>query len=205
VIEIRLAELSDAPRIGEILVEGFMNKFGPIFGRKVDRAPGIVARMMAREIRQDDVALFVAQVANRVVGVLKLHTRQDTPGDILFGLRLFLREVGPFYTVRAMIGLLLLHEEPAADEGYISEIAVAAAHRGQGIGWELLRQAERWALANDKTYLSLHVAETNRARVLYERFGFRAAGTVRPWLAERLFGIRSWIYMVKPILHTSEV
>jgi len=76
VIEIRLAELSDAPRIGEILVEGFMNKFGPIFGRKVDRAPGIVARMMAREIRQDDAALFVAQVANRVVGVLKLHTRQ---------------------------------------------------------------------------------------------------------------------------------
>jgi ribosomal protein S18 acetylase RimI-like enzyme len=199
VIEIRPAGLSDTPQIGEILVEGFTNKFGPIFGRKVDRAPRIVAQMMAREVRQGDAALFVARATGRVVGVLQLHTRQETLSDVLFGLRIFLREVGPLYTVRAIIGLLLLHEEPAADEGYISEIAVSATHRGQGIGWKLLRRAERWALATNKTYLSLHVAETNRARALYERFGFRAAGTVRPWLAERLFGIRSWIYMIKPI------
>jgi ribosomal protein S18 acetylase RimI-like enzyme len=199
VVEIRLAEVSDASQIGEILVEGFINKFGPIFGRKVDRAPEIMAQMMAREIRQGDAVLFVAQVRGRVVGVLRLHDNHEALSDAWFDLRVFLREVGLVHTVRAMIGLLLLYGDPVADAGYISEVAVDAAYRRQGIGRALLSRAECWAPANDKIQLSLHVADTNRARALYERFGFRAAGVERSRLSERLFGIRSWVYMIKSL------
>jgi GNAT superfamily N-acetyltransferase len=79
----------------------------------------------------------------------------------------------------------------------VSQIVVAAAFRGCGIGRKLLERAGEWGRACGKLNLSLHVAAANRARCLYERLGFQLKRQSEEWLTEWLFGIRTWLYMVK--------
>lgn len=57
--------------------------------------------------------------------------------------------------------------------GYISDIAVAAAGEGRGVGRALIAAAERWASSAGLGLLMLHVfAGNERARRLYEQLGF---------------------------------
>ena len=199
-VVVRPATLEDMPRVGEVLVEGFIHKFGTIFGCRVDRAPHIVAQIERLMLERGSCALSVAEVDGQVVGVLELTARRERLSDIWGQLQIMLREVGPLYTLRATVGLVLLHEETVVgDTAYISNIAVTADLRGQGIGWKLLESAEEWARAHGKGSLSLHVAASNPARHLYERFGFRLEKRIEEWLTERLFGIRTWLYVVKPL------
>jgi len=58
--------------------------------------------------------------------------------------------------------------------GHVSDIVVAPAAEGRGVGAALMAAAEAWARARDFRLLSLHVfAENRRARALYERLGYR--------------------------------
>ena len=71
-------------------------------------------------------------------------------------------------------------EEPGY--GFIDEetpelsIAVASRHRGAGVGVALLRALMSRAREEGFHALSLSVAAENRARLLYERAGFRKIG-----------------------------
>jgi ribosomal-protein-alanine N-acetyltransferase len=63
------------------------------------------------------------------------------------------------------------------DELHINTIAVAAEHRGQGLGSALMRHIMRDVAGQGVTRATLEVRESNRpARQLYERLGFVAAG-----------------------------
>ena len=196
---VRLATVEDMPRVGEVLVEGFSHKFGVVFGQRIDRAPRVLAQMSGLWLERGLCTLFVAQMDGRVVGVLNLSGRRERLSDLWGQLRIMLRGVGPLYTLRATVGLALLHEETVENTAYVSDVAVVTDFRGRGIGWRLLESAEGWAQAHGKGSLSLHVVASNRARHLYERFGFRLEKRIEEWLAERLFGIRAWLYMVKPL------
>ncbi|MGH1537579.1 MAG: GNAT family N-acetyltransferase [Gammaproteobacteria bacterium] len=56
---------------------------------------------------------------------------------------------------------------------YINTLGVVSAHRRQGIGRQLLRQASKRALQNEFQCLSLHVYENNIEAInLYESYGF---------------------------------
>ena len=202
-VVVRLATVEDMPRVGEVLVAGFSHKFGVVFGQRIGRAPGVIAQIERLRLERGLCTLFVAQMDGRVVGALNLSGRRERLRDLWGQLRIMLRGVGPLYTLRAALGLALLHEDSIGSEGedtaYVSDVAVAADFRGRGIGWRLLESAEGWAQAHGKESLSLHVVVSNRARHLYERFGFRLEKRIEEWLAERLFGIRAWLYMVKPL------
>ncbi|MFQ6101117.1 MAG: GNAT family N-acetyltransferase [Anaerolineae bacterium] len=196
----RPARVEDMPRVGEILVEGFIRKFGAIFGRRVDRAPRVVAQIERLMLERGLCALFVAEMGGQVVGLLELTARRERLSDLWGQLQIMLREVGPVYTLRATVGLVLLHEETVVGTtAYISNIAVAAGFRRRGIGWRLLESAEEWARARGRRSLSLHVAASNPARHLYERSGFRLEKRSEEWLTGWLFGIRTWLYVVKPL------
>jgi ribosomal protein S18 acetylase RimI-like enzyme len=58
--------------------------------------------------------------------------------------------------------------------GHVSDIVVAPAAEGRGVGAALMAAAEDWARAHGFRLLSLHVfGENARARALYERLGYR--------------------------------
>ena len=59
-------------------------------------------------------------------------------------------------------------------ETYIEQLSVSTAARGKGVGKLLLQWAEDRAREHSSTQLTLSVLNGNRARHLYERFGFVA-------------------------------
>ena len=68
----------------------------------------------------------------------------------------------------------------AADEGYITNVAVFPEYRRQGIAGELIKVFLRFARAHHLAFLTLEVRPSNAAAIaLYEGFGFREAGRRR--------------------------
>ena len=68
----------------------------------------------------------------------------------------------------------------AADEGYITNVAVFPPYRRRGVAGKLLDVFLRFARANHLAFLTLEVRPSNAAAIaLYTRFGFREAG--RRW------------------------
>ncbi|TIS01619.1 MAG: ribosomal-protein-alanine N-acetyltransferase, partial [Mesorhizobium sp.] len=65
----------------------------------------------------------------------------------------------------------------AAGEGEILTVAVARAHRRQGLGWQLIDAVLRELHAQRAEALFLEVDETNTPAIaLYRRLGFRQVG-----------------------------
>ena len=63
------------------------------------------------------------------------------------------------------------------DEGYINNIAVARKYRRMGLGSDLLGVFLRFAEAQNLSFLTLEVRDTNlAARALYHKFGFEEVG-----------------------------
>jgi ribosomal protein S18 acetylase RimI-like enzyme len=72
-------------------------------------------------------------------------------------------------------------EEPV---GHVTDIVVARAGEGRGVGRSLLAAAERWAEEAGYPWLTLHVFEENhRARRLYQQTGY----------------VAEWVRMLKPL------
>jgi ribosomal protein S18 acetylase RimI-like enzyme len=85
---------------------------------------------------------------------------------------------------------------------------VAAAHRNRGVGGELLRHALAGAKPRFEVVL-LEVATVNeRARRLYERFGFRSYGRLPKWFARDggwLPGELMWLDLGAPAGSSSNI
>ena len=68
----------------------------------------------------------------------------------------------------------------AADEGYITNVAVDPSRRRQGVAAQLLQVFDNFAKGNHLAFLTLEVRSSNAAAIaLYEGFGFREVGRRR--------------------------
>ncbi len=68
----------------------------------------------------------------------------------------------------------------AADEGYITNVAVDPSRRRQGVAQQLLQVFDSFARGSRLAFLTLEVRPSNAAAVaLYEGFGFRQVGRRR--------------------------
>ena len=68
----------------------------------------------------------------------------------------------------------------AADEGYITNVAVDPSHRRQGVAAQLLQVFDNFAKGNRLAFLTLEVRPSNAAAIaLYRGFGFREVGRRR--------------------------
>lgn len=157
-----------------------------------------VSREQAVQILVDSIdldAAFYAYRGERLVGVAGIFTRAQRFLSFRFpDLR---RRFG---LLRALVFQLILAFEsrPAEGECTIETLAVAAEARGQGIGTELLNEAERYAREHGYAVLSLDVVDTNlRARQLYERLGFREVRTAHYGRLTRRAGFTGSFHMQK--------
>ena len=68
----------------------------------------------------------------------------------------------------------------AADEGYITNVAVDPSRRRQGVAAQLLQVFDNFARGNQLAFLTLEVRPSNTAAIaLYQGFGFREVGRRR--------------------------
>ncbi len=97
----------------------------------------------------------------------------------------------------SVVGFAWLITTRALDRSaYLRLLLVADGRRSRGVGKALLERAERKVRARKCRHLALLVTTTNRrARVFYERHGYRhvgdLAGFVRPRIDESLY-VKSW-------------
>ncbi|MEN0041394.1 MAG: GNAT family N-acetyltransferase [Pseudomonadota bacterium] len=76
--------------------------------------------------------------------------------------------------------------EVAFKSAHISELWVDQRHRGEGLGSELIRSAEKHAI--EKGCIRLHLETRNeKARELYERLGYSVFGSLPNYEAENTF------------------
>ena len=144
-VEIRLANQADFDQVGKIFAEE--NQF------HADLVPEVIQTadpIMPPEWFDDVLGnprktLFVAQIDKELVGLVlvELKTNIDDP---IFKPRKYM---------------------------YISEIAVAASHRGLGIGRSLMENAHQWAQNQGITEIELRVWERNhQAIAFYQVLGY---------------------------------
>jgi ribosomal protein S18 acetylase RimI-like enzyme len=70
---------------------------------------------------------------------------------------------------------LILGSLVAADTGHITQVCVAPEHKGQGVGYELMRRSLSSLAQNRCERVSLTVTAANTGAIeLYQRIGFRA-------------------------------
>jgi ribosomal protein S18 acetylase RimI-like enzyme len=135
------------------------------------------------------------------VGLIKLGEEADavsSPALVWMALRVF----GPIGIV-GLLGRLRARKrvdfQTPPDALHIAEVHVREDARGKGYGELLLRYAEEQAIARNCPRLSLTTTTANRARHLYERFGFTIAGRKTDADFQRYTGIEGRILMVMDV------
>jgi len=132
----------------------------------------------------------LARSAGETVGVLVTEPIELAPAPRL--LLEALRLLGPVWLLRLPRRFrteVRVHTGAPGGAFRISELHVAAEHRGRGIGSALLVEAERRARADERPLMSLEVLTANPALRLYERFGFEIALTATDPAFERVTGV----------------
>ncbi|EOI1368968.1 GNAT family N-acetyltransferase [Serratia marcescens] len=109
------------------------------------------------------------------------------------------RRYGWLNVWRMYLQIAVLQHTPAADELYLSYLAVAESQRGKGVGRRLLQWMNDYAAGQGEgRRLSLHVSRRNvDAQRLYRRCGFQVRREEHYASLGLLFGQADWVLMEK--------
>ncbi|MFD3726195.1 GNAT family N-acetyltransferase [Streptomyces sp. NPDC058671] len=169
------------------------------FGRKLGAAlnpPDKARAFLAAHLHHDRGV--TALVDGEVAGVAGYHLggRGLTGG----GAGDLLAAYGVLRGLPRLAVLALLERRPAAEELVMDGIAVAAEHRGAGIGARLLGEVAAVAAEAGCRRVRLDVIDVNpRARALYERHGFTAVRTEHTPYLRGLMGFGAVTTMHRPL------
>ncbi|MFH8607309.1 GNAT family N-acetyltransferase [Streptomyces sp. NPDC018029] len=196
-------EPMDGPGIRRGVPEGSETRVAALyweaFGRKLGAAlnpPDKARAFLAAHLHHDRgvVALVDGEVAG--VAGYQLDERGLTggsAGDVL-------ATYGTLRGLPRLPLLLLMERRPADGELVMDGIAVAAEHRGKGIGSLLLREIAAVAAEHSCRRVRLDVIDVNpRARALYERHGFVAVRTEKTPYLRGLMGFGAVTTMHRPV------
>jgi ribosomal protein S18 acetylase RimI-like enzyme len=200
---VRLATAEDDPAISALVVDGFLDKFRPIFGSRVDRALRIMERWVVLEHASGGVTSLVTEGYSHSelagsVGVRTSPSREDVLARGLW--RALNRNLGFPRTLWATTLLSYPRYSYDASEAYVERLVVSPAFRRRGIARLLLAAAEDLARESGKETVGLHVSGNNLAALrLYEAEGYKLAGRQRSLLTRYLLDIREWLYLKKEL------
>jgi ribosomal protein S18 acetylase RimI-like enzyme len=173
--------------------------FPLVFGRDREKALLRIERLILADgsaFGHENIACAVR--AGRVAGILVMQA-PDAPG-LLEESFAVARAAGPVTAVRFFFAEWLIFaphylKRTTEPEYYISNLAVAAAERGRGIGAALLEDAIRQVRSRGGGAIALNVIAPNPpAMRLYERVGFRTVSAHRAWVPFRILTILTLVY-----------
>jgi ribosomal protein S18 acetylase RimI-like enzyme len=198
---VRAAESRDNASIAGLVVEGFLDKFRPVFGKRMDQAVKIMEKWVRLE--------------HDLGGVSSLVIEGPEPGEIpaSVGVRIGSSEDdalgrGLWKALRRHLGLLragwaatlLSYPRYVANtsEAYVERLVVSGEHRKRGMARALLEAAEALARESGKETVGLHVTGGNVAALkLYESYGYEERSRQRSLFTGYFLDIREWLYLQK--------
>lgn len=200
---VREAEVRDETEIAGLVVEGFLDKFRPIFGRGMDRSVWIMEKWVRLEHSIGGVRSLVVEISatgeiSASVGVRLGDSDDDALSRGLWDS--LKRSLG--FLRASWAATLLSYPRYAASfqEAYVERLVVSPAHRNQGMARALLDASENLARKTGKSTVGLHVSGENiPALRLYESYGYEEVSEQRSRLTGYFLGIRNWLYLRKEI------
>ena len=200
---VRLATAEDDPAIAGLVVDGFLDKFRPIFGARMDRALRVMEKWVTLEHASGGVTSLVTEgySTSEIAGSVGVRTAPSHEDVLARGLRRALkRNLGLPRTLWATTLLSYPRYSYNASEAYVERLVVSPAFRHRGIARLLLTAAEDLARETGKETVGLHVSGNNLAALrLYEAEGYKQAGRQRSFLTGYFLDIREWLYLRKEL------
>jgi len=200
---VRPAENRDEPSIADLVVEGFLDKFRPIFGRRMERSTKIMERWVRLEHSLGGVRSLVIEGAAPVEIVASVGVRTSSSDDeaLTRGIWETLRQnLGFFHASWAASLLSYPRYAASSSEAYIERLVVANEYRRRGVARIMLDAAETMARESGKRTVGLHVSGSNLpALKLYEACGYEEVSRQRSLLTGYFLGIREWLYLQKEL------
>lgn len=200
---VRFADAEDDPAIAALVVEGFLEKFRPVFGGRMDRSLRVMEKWITLEHISGGVTSLVtegyspAELAGSV-GVRTAPSREDVLARGLW--RSLTRNLGFPRAVWATTLLSYPRYSYAPSEAYVERLVVSPSFQRRGIARGLLSAAEDFARDAGKETVGLHVSSNNLGALrLYEAEGYRQAGRQRSFLTGYFLDAREWLYLQKPL------
>lgn len=200
---VRPAEPQDEAVIAGLIVEGFLEKFRPIFGRRMDRSVKIMERWVRLEHSLGGVCSLVVEVPApaEITASVGVRTGSSDEDALARGLWKVLRQNLGYLRALWTATLLSYPRYTAIPyEAYVERLVVSGEHRHQGMGRALLNAAESLARNHGKETVGLHVSGDNLpALKLYEAHGYEENSRQRSLLTGYFLNIKEWLYLRKEL------
>jgi ribosomal protein S18 acetylase RimI-like enzyme len=200
---VRFAEPEDDPAIAALVVEGFLDKFRPVFGSRVDRSLKVMERWVALEHASGGVTSLVVEgyATSELAGSVGIRTEASREDVLARGLwKALTRNLGFPRAVWATTLLSYPRYSSQPAEAYVERLVISPSFRRQGMARRLLSAAEDLARDRGKETVGLHVtAENLRALRLYESEGYREVSRQRSLITAYFLDIREWLYLKKEL------
>lgn len=200
---VRFAGPDDDPAIASLVVEGFLDKFRPVFGRKMDRSLKIMEKWIGLEHASGGVTSLVVEgySTGELAGSVGVRTGASREDVLARGLwNSFTRNLGFPRAVWATTLLSFPRYSSRSSEAYVERLVISPSFRRQGMARRLLSAAEDLARDTGKKTVGLHVTGNNLAALrLYEAEGYVEVSRQRSFLTARFMDIREWLYLRKEL------
>jgi GNAT superfamily N-acetyltransferase len=201
-VSIRAASADDVARIIEIVNSEPGEDAVALMG-SLELAQRYRARMIElEEIPNPSRPTVVAEIADRVVGVLQYRLDDEGRHGKLAHLRVLASLVGPTGLVRRAPALWARTRVPLSippDSFFLTNLHIDAERRGQGVGGRLLDWAEQEARGRGVPLMALTTIAKGRPIALYERHGFSITQTATHPSYERSFNVPGRVLMEKQL------
>ena len=200
---VRFAGPDDDPAIAALVVEGFLDKFRPVFGGRMDRSLKVMEKWVSLEHASGGVTSLVVEGYSAgelaaSVGVRTAPSRDDVLARGLW--KAFTRNLGMARAVWATTLLSYPRHSHTSSEAYVERLVVSPAFRRQGMARRLLVAAEDFARDAGKQTVGLHVSGNNLSALrLYEAEGYVEASRQRSLFTAYFLGTRDWLYLKKQL------
>ena len=200
---VRLAGPDEDPAIAALVVEGFLDKFRPVFGRRMDRSIRIMEKWIRLEHASGGVTSLVIEgySTSELAGSVGIRTADSREDVLARGLwRTMSRNLGFPRAVWATTLLSYPRYSATSSEAYVERLVVSPDFRRQGMARRLLAAAENLARDEGKKTVGLHVSGNNLPALrLYENEGYEEISRQHSFLSGYFLNIKDWIYLRKEI------